>query len=340
MSTPGSRLPALTLAGGSRRHSVTVRTELCSLAHERAIVARPVVAVAIVAPVARTLIAAVLLVGCYDPKVPPGAACDTECPLGTTCIAHTCLSESADQDSDGTANAADTCPTIANPDQHDEDGDGLGDACDPCPHLDGDALDGDGDGVGDACDPQPTAATQRWVLFDPFTVRQPAWTFVDGATIEGDALQARGYSNLQLPTGESRIVIGGKVTGVTSTEHEITVSFGADATGARYYYCAFYDDATVAGNVSISSADGATYKTVASVGYPKPLPSGAWTMQIDESVLGQRISLVSSLAGAPQPTVTAARAMLMPALITSDHIGLFVKNTNVTVDYVGLIETR
>jgi cytosine/adenosine deaminase-related metal-dependent hydrolase len=41
----------------------------------------------------------------------------------------------ADADQDGIADAADDCPTTANPDQADRDGDGKGDACDPCPDV-------------------------------------------------------------------------------------------------------------------------------------------------------------------------------------------------------------
>jgi thrombospondin type 3 repeat protein len=59
-----------------------------------------------------------------------------------------------DNDNDGTDDADDVCPGIADPDQLDGDGDGAGDACDNCPGVaNPDQRDRDGDGAGDACDP-------------------------------------------------------------------------------------------------------------------------------------------------------------------------------------------
>jgi hypothetical protein len=59
----------------------------------------------------------------------------------------------ADGDSDGVADAADNCPTVANPDQTDSNGNGLGDACDGVS-----PTDTDGDGVPNATDNCPTIA--------------------------------------------------------------------------------------------------------------------------------------------------------------------------------------
>ncbi|MDQ2648966.1 MAG: thrombospondin type 3 repeat-containing protein, partial [Actinomycetota bacterium] len=75
------------------------------------------------------------------------------------------ITASSDVDGDGTPDAADNCPTVANPGQGNVDGDGAGDACDP--DIDGDlvpngadafpsdpteSVDTDGDGTGNNAD--------------------------------------------------------------------------------------------------------------------------------------------------------------------------------------------
>src|SRR5581483_2600805 len=79
----------------------------------------------------------------------------------------------ADTDGDGIPDAADDCPTVADPEQRDADHNGTGDACQAGgpPDTDGDGIpdatddcpaianptqaDRDGDGIGDACDNCP-----------------------------------------------------------------------------------------------------------------------------------------------------------------------------------------
>jgi hypothetical protein len=99
----------------------------------------------------------------------------------------TVLQGATDADGDGFYDDADSCPTIANPQQLDADGDGIGDACDTtpgcglssgcgqliCEYVDTDndgkqnyydncpnianphQLDADNDGIGDVCDMTP-----------------------------------------------------------------------------------------------------------------------------------------------------------------------------------------
>jgi hypothetical protein len=65
-----------------------------------------------------------------------------------------CPDPTADIDGDGTEEAVDNCPGIANPSQSDIDADSHGDVCDNCV-LDSNPLqlDPDGDGLGNVCDP-------------------------------------------------------------------------------------------------------------------------------------------------------------------------------------------
>jgi hypothetical protein len=65
-----------------------------------------------------------------------------------------CPDPAADLDGDGTEEAVDNCPGIANGAQADAEGDGRGDVCDNCvTESNPSQSDLDGDGAGDACDP-------------------------------------------------------------------------------------------------------------------------------------------------------------------------------------------
>ncbi len=75
------------------------------------------------------------------------------CSVHPTIMKDTIYMDCPDGDGDSVCDAADNCPSIANPGQADGDGDGVGDACDNCPALaNADQSDVDGDGFGDDCD--------------------------------------------------------------------------------------------------------------------------------------------------------------------------------------------
>jgi hypothetical protein len=315
-----------------------------------------------------------VLVGCYAPVVSPDVPCETQCPSGLACIDHRCVSEGErppaapdaapvpdatvapddadgnnDTDGDGILNAVDNCPGIANPDQHDEDHDGLGDLCDPCPHLAGNADDADGDGVGDACDPEPAIARQHWVVFDPFTALQPAWTLDAGASVSGDALHSSGTVSLQLPAdqltaaqaGELRLVTAGTITAIHGTAHNLSLRLTDNVASGTYYYANFFDASTfVTGTIAITSASAGTFTDLVKGSYTKPLPIGPWSVQLDQSVVAQQLALSTTLATTSLTLRAPAPAAALPRPVTpSTAIVIFVMNTDLAIDYVGVIAT-
>lgn len=227
---------------------------------------------------------------------------------------------------------------------HDEDQDAIDDSCDPCPHIAGTAADADGDGVGDACDPEPTVARQRIAWFDPFSTTRAEWS-LSNLTVEQDTLHAMSmapatsYGILTQATGEVRIVAAGTINATyTGTPHGIAISFGFNNGGANYHYVQFFDIGGAMGEIDIAKAEGGSFPSLATTAYAGTLPVGRWRMEIDESISLQHITLASELAGTPRTTLDADTAT--PTILTTGGgIGLLIRNADVTVDYLVVIET-
>jgi hypothetical protein len=155
----------------------------------------------------------VLLVGCFHPSPPTGAACGASgaCPDGLVCApaTNTCekgaiVAPDASVDALLGIDAA-QCAT-----PHDEDGDGVCDSLDNCPaDANPTQIDSDGDGVGDACDPHP-GTRDRIALFDGFLDGDPlsGWDLSAGTTVSNDQLHVHinisdgwAYPSLTLAVG-------------------------------------------------------------------------------------------------------------------------------------------
>jgi hypothetical protein len=117
-----------------------------------------------------------------------------------------------DADGDGVVDAADNCPTVANPDQVNSDTDPQGDACDADDDDDGvldgpdncettpnpDQADGDNDGIGTACDPTELPSNKN-------QCKNGGWEswYDNGATFknQGDCVSFVASGGKNLPSG-------------------------------------------------------------------------------------------------------------------------------------------
>ena len=321
----------------------------------------------------RGLLAAIALgAGCYSPSITPGTPCETECPGGLVCIDHVCRPAGwtgdvdaqlggdamppndaasdapdgppGDGDGDGVPNASDNCPSNANADQHDEDADTIGDVCDTCPHVAVLALDTDGDGVGDQCDPQPSIAKQRIKFFDPFTSDMPEWTHETGAARVGETLRITGSSvssYLTMGNGETRFAMAGTVVAITNPagQHQLALHFAKTSmTGTVYHYTEFWDSGGSGGEVAISKANMGTYTTLAGGNYTGTLPTGAWSMRVEQSVAMQRITYGAVLGNTSYGPYTG-NTTTAPTLVAGTHVEIYVRNIDVRLDYFIAIET-
>jgi hypothetical protein len=142
-----------------------------------------------------------------------------------------------------------------------------------------------------------------------------------------------------VPTGELRIETGGTVAAVSATApHQLTIAFGFDATGEIYHYGEFYDTGGATGEIAITRANNNSYASLDSASYTGVLPTGAWSMRIDESVSAQQIELVAKLGGTTYSQLVGTTTTA-PILTTSSRITTYVQNADFRFDYWIVIET-
>jgi hypothetical protein len=248
-----------------------------------------------------------------------------------------------DEDDDDVLDGTDNCQSLANTDQHDEDGDAIGDVCDPCPHVFGDGMDGDGDGVGDACDPDPVLAKHRLLFFDPFTSDRSEWQLSPGFVRNGETLRASSgtgtTAHLFVPSGNKRFVTGGTILAAFSgTPHQLSVFFGGNVAQTVYHYCQFHDAGAATGAIAIYRDNMGSYTNLASTTYSTVLPTGAFSMQIDESITAQQIRYEAKLGGVTYAPLMGSTSTA-PVLAAGPEFKIYVNNADIGFDYVVVIET-
>ena len=216
----------------------------------------------------RAVLLAALVVGCFKPVPPTGAACGSgsACPSGLVCapLTNTCertitdapadtAADSpdgppGDRDGDGIPDTRDNCPDVANADQRDEDGDGIGNPCDNCPATANPAqANADGDGVGDACDPEPSAP-DHIALFEGFDVVPTGWMIDAGISVASGKLRVPAFHSAAAPLVSSHgwVETAYTVTALPSTTDtyrsvEVLAETGSNGTVGGYR-CGMFDN--------------------------------------------------------------------------------------------------
>ena len=146
-------------------------------------------------------------------------------------------------------------------------------------------------------------------------------------------------ARLTIATGETRTYMGGTIPAISSTTpHQLSVNYGSNAAGDVYHYAEFYDSSGNGGQVGIVERNGSSYTDLATSPYAAALPTGAWSMRLDESVSTQQFQLLATVGGAAKPLLMTSTAAA-PAHIAGTRIGFFVRNADIRLDYFLLIET-
>ena len=130
------------------------------------------------------------------------------------------------------------------------------------------------------------------------------------------------------------------MTSAATTPHQLSIAFGfVDSTHAQYHYVEYYNGSGATGSTSIAKGDNGTYTGLASVNYPAPLPTGAWSMRIDESVAAQKVTLRAKLGGVQYNDIMGATDTATPNLVAAPDITMYSQHSDVRFDYWIVIQT-
>jgi len=224
-------------------------------------------------------------------------------------------------------------------DLHDEDGDGVPDPVDNCPHLaSATQLDGDGDDVGDVCDPNPTAATERIAVFDPFVGPRPEWTLTgptptfDGERMIVDARGASFSAHLaSAPPGNDLYLFSARIVAVgTGVSRQLLI--GAYQ-GPGAFYCELYD----VGSARLSltyTVDGSGFPNLANAMLQSPIGLGPVTLALRNTP--PSVTCTTSLPRIGTTPVSGAP----PASIVPTHPYVYAGDMQIELDYFIQIHTQ
>ena len=246
-------------------------------------------------------------------------------------------SPTGDNDGDGTMNAADNCPEMANPFQDDEDGDGMGDECDPCPPY-GDAdenLDTDGDGVGDRCDPLPASPGDRIVYFHGFN-RTPTGVEIDGDwTFSGG--QAHSVGAMNSSAAITVATTGGRESSITNVT--IDALFG-NSVSHPSGVVNMYNAAMNEGIVCVFGVDPGNNEVYAIANINT---DAALANQLTNANVGDTTFLQSNRNGTGYTCSASNLAIPLsasaPLVSTPNRVGIYESNSSATFDWMMVVTT-
>ena len=221
---------------------------------------------------------------------------------------------------------------------HDEDEDGIGDLCDVCPHAaDPSQTDNDGDRVGNACDPDPAVPRQTITMFDPFTMRDPAWNADATVRFELDSVEIpeQGGSMSRLKLVENiRYEVGGEIEGYsTSGIHQFYL--GIRRAGETMWYGEFLDDAVEHRNSVLYTVSG-SYTQHGNLPRGGLLPLGPFVARLDVTTAPAGVAWHVESGG----TSYDVKGMYTEDLSAGTRVQLFDDGIQVRLRYAVMIETR